>query len=371
VNRIQKAELTPEEKRRRDDKLWKAVVLGLAAGFVLMSLVAGILVHITVRDLVVAGAGVGVNRFQPDAGAHPNSTGQATPIATVMPLVQPTAIPWEGNERVTILLMGLDYRDWIAGQGPPRTDSMILLTIDPMTRKMGMLSVPRDLWVEIPSFNHNRINTAYMFGEAYRLPGGGPGLAMQTVEGVIGVPIQFYAVIDFHTFERLIDEIGGIEVLVTERIKIAPIGRESKWLEAKAYHLDGADALAYARVRKYGGADFGRAKRQQQVAMAILDRVVGFDMVPLLLAKAPTLYQELTSGFRTNMTLDQMIALGWMAIKIPRDEVQMGVIEPPKMVGFYTRPDGASVLRAVTDAIRVLRDQIFTDTSGYAPLRAP
>jgi LCP family protein required for cell wall assembly len=248
---------------------------------------------------------------------------------------------------------------------------MILLTIDPMTSKMGMLSVPRDLWVEIPGFSHNRINTAYMLGEAYRLPGGGAALAMQTVESVIGVPIQYFAVIDFHTFERLIDEIGGVDVLVTEPIKIAPIGREGKWLEAKAYHLDGPDALAYARVRKTGGADFGRAKRQQQVAMAILDRVVGFDMVPLLLAKAPVLFQELSTGFRTNMTLDQMIALGWMAIRIPRDEIQMGVIEPPKMVGFYTRPDGASVLRAVTDAIRVLRDQIFTETSGYRPLPAP
>ncbi len=80
------------------------------------------------------------------------------------------------------------------------------------------------------------------------MPGGGPALAVRTVENLIGVPIQYFAVIDFHTFEKMIDEIGGIDVLVTERIKIAPIGRDAHWLDPKAYHLDGPDALAYARV---------------------------------------------------------------------------------------------------------------------------
>ncbi len=75
--------------------------------------------------------------------------------------------------------------------------------------KAGMLSIPRDLWVEIPGFGFNRINTAYTYGESNRLPGGGPGLAVKTVESVIGVPIQYYAVIDFSAFERMIDEIGG------------------------------------------------------------------------------------------------------------------------------------------------------------------
>ena len=110
---------------------------------------------------------------------------------------------------------------------------MMLVTVDPMTKQAGIVSIPRDLWVEIPGFNHNRINTAYMFGEAYNVPGGGPALAVQTVEDLLGVPIQFYAVVDFYTFERLIDEIGGIDVLVKERIWISPIDQPSKWLEAK------------------------------------------------------------------------------------------------------------------------------------------
>ena len=74
---------------------------------------------------------------------------------------------------------------------------MILLTIDPLTKTAGMLSIPRDMWVNIPGFGYSRINTAYSLGEGSKLPGGGPELARKTVEQFIGVPIQYYAQIDF------------------------------------------------------------------------------------------------------------------------------------------------------------------------------
>ena len=244
---------------------------------------------------------------------------------------------------------------------------MMLITVDPLTLQAGMLSIPRDLWVEIPGFKHNRINTAYMLGEAYNLPGGGPALAQQTVENLLGVPVTYFAVLDFHTFERLIDEIGGIDVLVKERIRIAPIGAESSYLEAKAYHLNGAEALAYARVRKAAGGDFGRAERQQQVILAALDRVVGFDVLPGLVARSPALYQELATGIRTNLSLEQIVSLAWLTLKVPKENIQSGAIAPPNMVGFYTRPDGAQVLRFVPDQIRILRDEIFVETSAFSP----
>ncbi len=343
-------------------------LLGLA--FVLMTIVTGVLLHVAVRDLTAAYTGTGINPFQ-GIGDGESEEPPPAPGITVTPTMvtfQVTPQPWDGKARVTVLLMGLDYRDWVRGKGAPRTDTMMLISVDPLTRRVSMLSIPRDLWVEIPGFGHNRINTAYMFGEAYRLPGGGPALAVQTVEDLIGVPIQYYAVIDFSTFERLIDEIGGIEVLVKQRIKISPIGRQSRWLEAKPYHLDGAEALAYARVRKGAGDDFGRAERQQQVALAILDRVVGFDMLPSLIAKAPALYQELAAGVRTNMTLDDMVSLAWLGLNIPKENILRGVIGPPNMVGFNTRPDGAKVLRPVPDQIRALRDELFVDTSAIGPV---
>ncbi len=360
---------SPPPRTRRLD----AVIGLLGLGFALATLIAAATTFLTVRDLTASYTGVGLNPFRPsDAGQGlpeglpplPGATAQAPLDLAVTP------IPWEGTSRVTVLVMGLDFRDWQAGVGAPRSDTMMLLTLDPVTRQAGMLSIPRDLWVEIPGFGHNRINAAYALGEANRLPGGGPGLAVATVERVIGVPIQYYAVIEFSTFERMIDEIGGIDVYVEQDIKISPIGRMSRWLEGgKGHHLDGAEALAYARVRKRAGDDFGRARRQQQVVLAILDRVVGFNMVPTLVAKAPDLYQELASGIRTNMSLQEMVSLGWLATQIPKENIRRGVIGPPNMVAFHTTETGAQVLRPIPDQIRALRDQIFVDTSAIVAPR--
>lgn len=338
----------------------------LAAGFMLAVCVVGVLLHLVVRDFVREPGSLGLG-FEPRP-RESASPGPGTPVATpTLVALDTTPEPWSGNSRVTILLMGLDYRDWEGDSGAPRTDTMMLVTIDPLTREAGILSIPRDLWVEIPGFSHQRINTAYRFGELYRYPGGGPGLAVKTVESVIGVPIQYYAVIEFSAFERLIDEIGGIDVYVENDLKISPIGRMSSWLEGgKGHHLDGAETLAYARVRKgaNAGGDFGRADRQQQVALAIIDRVVGFDMIPTLIRRAPRLYQEISAGIRTNLSLPQMVSFGWMAVNLPKDDIERGIIAPPGMVGFETRADGAQVLRPVPDQIRELRDRIFLETSA-------
>lgn len=338
----------------------------LAAAFVITLLIAGLVTFSVVRDLTASYTGVGLNPFQNTSGDGGNGPAPPGPTPTAVRL-EATPQPWDGKSRVTVLVMGLDYRDWVASDDAPRSDTMMLITIDPLTLQAGMLSIPRDLWVEIPGFTHNRINTAYMFGEAYNLPGGGPALAQKTVENLLGVPVTYYAVIDFHTFERLIDEIGGIDILVKERVKIAPIGGISSWLEAKPYNLNGAEALAYARVRKNAGGDFGRAERQQQVILAAMDRVVGFDVLPGLVARSPALYQELTAGIRTNLSLEQIVSLAWLALKVPKENIQTGSIGPPNMVGFYTRPDGAQVLRFVPDQIRILRDDIFVETSAFSP----
>ena len=129
-----------------------------------------------------------------------------------------TPDPWDGASRVTVLVMGLDYNDWRAGEGPPRTDTMILLTVDPLSNTAGILSIPRDLWVSIPGFDYGKINQAYQLGESFKVPGGGPALAMSTVEHLIGVPIQYYAQIDFDVFVQFIDEVHGVKLSVPEEI---------------------------------------------------------------------------------------------------------------------------------------------------------
>jgi LCP family protein required for cell wall assembly len=338
-------------------------VWALGAALIVAAALSAVLIYSAVRDLVAAWTGTGPTPFEFRGSA-------ATPLPgeTAVPLVlEATPVPWNGTDRVTILVMGLDYRDWEAGSSAPRSDSMMLFTLDPVAHTAGMLSIPRDLWVEIPGFEHNRINTAYFLGQSYNLPGGGPTLAMKTVENLLGVPVPYYAVIEFSAFEQMIDEIGGIEVLVAERIKISPLGRRSLWLDAEGNHLDGAQALAYARARKTEGGDFDRALRQQQVVLAVWDRVMGFDMIPTLVTRAPALYQELQRGILTNMSFDQMISLGLLISQIDKKEIRRGVIAPPEMVLLQKLPDGADVLKPVPDRIRELRDEIFTNTSALAP----
>ena len=285
------------------------------------------------------------------------------------PLPGPPLTPWDGAGRVTVLLLGLDYRDWSANEGASRSDTMILVTLDPTTKTAGILSIPRDLWVAIPGFQHGKINTAYYLGDAYNLPGGGPALAVETVEQFLGVPINYYAQIDFGAFVRFIDEIGGVKIDVPEQIKIDLLGSGAatkKTLQPGKQVLPGEWALAYARARYTEGGDFDRAKRQQQVIMAIRDKILSLDLLPTLISKAPTLYNELSSGIRTNLTLDEVLKLAVLAQSVPEENIKRGIISEGD-VFFGFSPDGLSILIPIPDDIHRLRDEIFASSGSLGP----
>jgi polyisoprenyl-teichoic acid--peptidoglycan teichoic acid transferase len=131
---------------------------------------------------------------------------------------------WDGASRINIVFFGLRGGDTVAEDCPACTDTIILMTIDPVTRTAGMLSIPRDMWVKIPGFSYSRINTAWTIGEAAKLPGGGPGLAMETVSQFIGVTVHYYVQVDFDTFVSFINMIGGIDVYVDKRLVLDPEG---------------------------------------------------------------------------------------------------------------------------------------------------
>ena len=347
--------------------------IALLIGFGLVALLAAYLTFVTIRDFVASWEitnlpGITVRDATPIPGSE-NGTPVVNPVAPLQPVGGPTPPPWDGANRVSLLVMGLDYRDWQAGEGPPRTDTMILLTVDPVNRTAGMLSIPRDLWVSIPGYDYGRINTAYQLGEAYKLPGGGPQLASETVEELLGIKIDYYAQVDFGAFARFIDEIGGVEVDVIEELKLDPLGDgNTKKLKPGHYNLPGNLALAYVRLRKTEGGDFDRSERQQQVIMGIRKRILEYDMLPMLISKAPTLYNEISSGVHTNLGLDQAVRLAWLAIQIPEENIRQGAIGAGQ-VAFATSPDGAQqVLKPLTEKIRALRDEIFSDTASASPL---
>jgi LCP family protein required for cell wall assembly len=286
----------------------------------------------------------------------------------IFPIPEGILAPWDGSGRVTLLLMGLDYRDWSAGEGPSRTDTMMLLTLDPLNNTAGMLSIPRDLWVSIPGFDNGRINTAYFLGEAYQMPGGGPGLAVQTVEQLLGVEINYYAQVDFGAFTRFVDELGGVEIDVPKKIKIDPIVGDTIKLKPERQVLNGELALAYARARNTSGGDFDRADRQQQVIFAIRDRLLDPDSLTVLISKAPTLYAEIASGVQTNLSLEELIKLAVLAQKVPDANISRKAISTQEVV-FAESLDGQSVLIPLPEDIRQLRDEVFlVSTSTLGPL---
>jgi polyisoprenyl-teichoic acid--peptidoglycan teichoic acid transferase len=265
--------------------------------------------------------------------------------------------------------MGLDYRDW-ESYDVPRTDTMMLLSLDPGSRSIGMLSIPRDLWVEIPGFDPSKINQAYRLGEVYEVPNGGPGLAIETVERLLGMQIDYYAQVDFSAFEGFIDAIGGITVDVPEEIEIDPLGdNNNQVLEPGIQELPGYLALAYARSRNSAGSDFDRANRQQQVILGIRDQILSAEMLPTLVTSAPQLYQSLAAGIRTNLTLVQAVSMAWVAQQIPDENIQRGVIGVDQ-VEFDFSFDGQDILRPIPEAILQLRDEIFF-AGSIAPAATP
>ena len=280
----------------------------------------------------------------------------------------PDPDPWDGTSRVNLLILGLDLRDTDGEDAAPRSDTMILLSMDPLNNTAAAIAIPRDMWVAIPGFGHQKINTAFRFGELYNIPGGGAALASRTVEAFLGVPVHFYVQIDFQAFVDFIDHIHGIKITFDEPITLDRRGRWNiRTLEPGTYVLDGEYALAYARDRKSDGDDFGRSDRQLEVIMLIRQRILEFDQLPNLVLKAPAIYEDLSTGIRTNMSLNQLIRLAWKAREIPSENIEM-VVVGPSHVTLAKAPDGQDILRPIPDRIRLLRDEVLRSGGVLGPI---
>jgi polyisoprenyl-teichoic acid--peptidoglycan teichoic acid transferase len=304
----------------------------------------------------------------------------ATPTSTPEPVIPEKEYPtWDGGSRINILFVGLRGGESSEPGCPLCTDTLILLTVDPISKTAGMMSIPRDMWVNIPGFGYSRINTAWSLGKGSKLPGGGPGLAMKTVSHFIGVPVDYYVQVDFDTFVDVINLIGGVDVYNDERIVLDPVAHGKDLPKVRitccgTRHMNGAIALAYARCRKESqgctDGDVGRAKRQQKVIFAIRDKVLNPQNFPNLFAQAPQLYNKFSEGIHTNMSLEDAMKLAVLVRDIPRESIKNGVIDN-SMVSFgnvILGGQNASVMKPLPDKIRVLRDEIFTISGPLSPL---
>jgi LCP family protein required for cell wall assembly len=262
-----------------------------------------------------------------------------------------------------VLLLGTDRRS--PESGTDNTDTLMLFYLDPKAGRIVVLSIPRDLYVEIPGHGQGRINTAYAWGE--RDGTGGLALARRTVSTTLGVPVQHAALLDFHAFVTLIDAIGGVEVDVPIAISDptypdSGIGYDPFALPAGRQRLDGATALKYARTRATSGGDFDRNARQRQLVLAVRDRVTRLDLLPDLIAQSPQLWATLQNAFETDLTLAEIVDLALITSRIPAERVATAGIDQTCTRSWIT-PAGASVLVTHRDAVEALIADLFASPS--------
>ncbi len=277
------------------------------------------------------------------ASANGVQTGQQITLSDGRNL---TLSAWDGQTRFSVLVVGLDRRPGETGLAY-RTDTMMLVSIDPITKSLGILSIPRDLYVAIPGYSEpQRVNTPMVLGELQR-PGYGPDLLKQTVQYNLGMRVHDYVAIDFNTFITVIDAIGGIDLDVPYAISDTSYpdmnyGYDPFYIKAGLQHLDGKTALKYARTR-HGDSDFNRAERQQSVLYAIRDRVLSLNMMPQLIAQSPTIWNAISSGVSTGLTFDQIIQLVWYLKDVDKANINTGVIDNTYTMPYMTA-GGAAVL---------------------------
>ncbi|MEW6231758.1 MAG: LCP family protein [Chloroflexota bacterium] len=289
---------------------------------------------------------------------------------------RPKQTPVWGKERVNVLLLGIDQRPDEARRGDPaRTDTMIVVTLDPVSKTGGMLSIPRDLWVPIPGLEAHgidvdRINTAHAYGDLYKYPGGGPALAKKTVEYNLGIPIHYYVRVDFRGFERLIDAIGGVDIDVERTIvdNAYPddnYGIISITIPAGRQHMDGKKALQYVRTR-HADNDFGRLRRQQKLLLAAREKALSLDLLPQL----PALYQRFKDAVKTDLSYDEGMKLARMASEVDSKSIVVQAIDESMTESFVTN-GGAQVENPKRAEIgRLIQEMFYPPSAGPVDLGA-
>lgn len=283
--------------------------------------------------------------------------GVPVPMETPVRVSEPLPM-WSGTDRLNILVMGIDQR---AGSAlPGRADVIMIASVDPVQRRIALLSIPRDLWVEIPGHGENRINSAYFYGEFEGTEGAGPGLMKRTIEHNLGVAIDYHATLNFQCFKQMVDILGGITVDVPKAVSDNQYPDENYgymriYIPAGRQHMNGETALQYVRAR-HETSDFSRMRRQQQVILAMRDKALRLDIIFSLRELLP-IFRE---AFSTDLPTQDLLALANLGAQIELEDVQLRVIDESMTVP-YVAPDGAQVLLPKLERIRAMTAGLLED----------
>jgi polyisoprenyl-teichoic acid--peptidoglycan teichoic acid transferase len=265
------------------------------------------------------------------------------------------------------LVVGLDRRP--DGSGPALADSLVLVVLDERSEHVGLISIPRDLYVAIPDATTDRINTVYQVAKrAHRDP---LELLSRVVEDTLKLPVEHALALDLGVFERAVDAVGGVDIDVPCSIRDnfvdsrEPGGRRLLDVDAGRRHLDGTTAAMYVRSR-HGRSDFHRARRQQAVLLGVQRALSGLGVL-----KMPELWGAFESSVQTDMRRVQLLSLARRALSVEPSQLHGVVIGHEHVQGFRT-PEGKSVLLPNFEAIDAALGKLFSAASpGVRPALAP
>jgi LCP family protein required for cell wall assembly len=291
-------------KKRKARRIWPYLLLGVS-----LFLMIGVTYYV-----------YSIYSFANEIYTNPKDnlpTWKPTDGSTPVPAVEPPE--WNGNERINILLLGGDSRG-VKSNTKPRSDTMMLVSIDPIDKKMHLFSLLRDTYVEIPHRGSNRLNAAITMG--------GPLLSMETVGNLTDLPVQFYVYTDFEGFISLIDELGGIDFDVDKNMNRIDTADDPKYniaLNKGMQHLDGLTALQYVRYRSDAMSDFARADRQRKFLSAIAEKMKSTTS----LLKLPQVLNSISPYIETNIPPSDLLKLARMGLKLDTSQLK-GIQIPPK-----------------------------------------
>lgn len=349
----------------------RGVVYSLFAALAVIVVVSHVWVGSVGWAFYEAGSEIFVGDRGPDAtpsvsGASPNPSDNAIDFEAT-----PFPTPATASKRITILVTGIDSGH---GRDHALTDTIMLVSVDPDTGKVAMLSFPRD----VSNFElfgggvyHGKINSLMTFARLHpdRFPDGGLPTLAKEVGYLAGVPVGYFAAINLEGFQKLIDLVGGVDVDNPNPID-DPVydwfdGTHGFHLPAGPVHLDGRIGLAYVRSRfGAGDSDFTRAARQQQVLNALRKKLV----TPGAIARLPDLIRATGSSVRTNYPVADIGDLLRVATKVSDDAIVKKVLGPPYAVHPPTDTTGG-IYTLVLDMDRLakLSVDLFGTDSRYSP----
>lgn len=276
--------------------------------------------------------------------------------ATALPSARFTPIPSRLDNTLNVLLLGSDRRPeetvW-------RTDVMMVVFLDRAQGRAAVLSLPRDLYVDIPTRGWDRLNIADFWGEYSQYPGGGPGLLARVIGDNFGIRIDHFARVDFEGFKRIVDTVGGIDVQVPCALEddfidpTSPTGFRHFQVNAGLVHMDGETALMFVRQR-HGNGDLSRAQRQQRVIAALRSRLLSAGIV----TRIPQLYNELKDTVQTDFSPLDLAQLAQVGATITPARIRGRVVDESMSYPWMT-PDGKSVLVFDKDKVRAAVNDLF------------